>query len=221
MQSLTRLGASPWAALSLLFVVGGVGCEKKEPPPPPAAKCQTDKDCAQGFICTGDAEDLRCQKGERSAAEIAEAQKKVLAEKQAKAEAAKAVKPGEGRLYVRLCPGFTNTIESIATVVAVHQETQSRHILNLALEIPEGGWETEFAFPSLPLGTYDVSVTYGIQVKGRPDTHPLLCDEKVRKNCKEDGKVREIAVVLPEDEPEREKKEDGSFKRRPCDFSAE
>lgn len=208
----------------LALALGGLAACDSTPKPayaPPTAKCATDGDCAKGFICEGEGDARRCNKGERSAAHIAEAQKKALAEKEAKAAAAKAVKPGEGRLYVRLCPGYNNTPESIGSVVAVHTETKARHILNLALALPEGGWETEFAFPSVPLGTYEVTANYGIQVRGQPDTHPLLCDEKVRKTCEQDGKVRKIEVVLPENEAPREKDKDGTFKRRPCDFSAE
>lgn len=215
------IATRPLFAALALAALGACNTAAVEPPPPPAAKCSVDKDCAKGFICEGEADARRCAKGERSAAEIAASQKKALAEKQAKLAAAKAVKPGEGRLYVRLCPGYSNTIESIGTVIAVHQETKARHILNLGLEVPEGGWETEFAYPSLPLGKYDVEAHYGIQVKGRPDTHQLLCDEKVRKDCKNEGKTREITVILPTEEAPREMEKDGTLKRRPCDFSAE
>lgn len=179
------------------------------------APCETDKACADGFIC----QDNKCQKGARSAEEI-KAQKAAEAKKKAEEKAAeRAVKPGEGRLTVRICPGFKNTPESIGTIIAVNQETGKRHILHMAMETPELGWQMEFTFPSLPLGTYDVTADYGIQKGGVPDVVKLKCDPKAQP-CR-DELVREMTVVLPENEPPREKNEKGEPKLKACDFIAE
>ncbi len=181
-----------------------------------AADCTSDNDCATGFVCT----EKKCLKGKRSAAEIA-AKAKAKADKAAAERAKKlAVKPGEGRLRVRLCPGFKNTPEAIGTIVAVHQKTKKKHFLHLARETRELAWETEFLFPSLPLGTYDVTADYGIQKGGRPDVIRLKCDKKA-KQCR-DGSIREMAVVLPKDEPPPPpKREDGKRTYKPCDWVAE
>jgi hypothetical protein len=179
------------------------------------AACKADDDCAKGFVCT----ELKCIKGERSAAEIA-ATKKAKAAAKAKKHAAKyAVKPGEGRLRFRLCPGFKNTPESIGTVVAVHQTTKKKHFFHLARETPDLGWRSEFYFPSLPLGTYDVTADYGIQKNGRADVVKIKCDPKATP-CR-DELVREIAVVLPKDETPVERDEKGKAKPRACDWIAE
>lgn len=181
-----------------------------------AADCKTDGDCADGFICT----EKKCLKGKRSAAEIAE-KAKAKAKKEAEAAAKKLeVKPGEGRLRVRLCPGFKNTPEAIGTIVAVHQQTKKKHFLHLARETRDLAWETEFLFPSLPLGTYDVTADYGIQKGGRPDVIRLKCDKKA-KPCREES-IREMTVVLPKDEPPPPpKREDGKRTYKPCDWVAE
>ena len=179
------------------------------------AACKTDADCAKGFICT----EKTCSQGERSAEELA-AKRKAKAEEEAKKQAAKlAVKPGEGRMPLRLCPGFKNTPESIGTIVAVNQTTKKKHFLHLARETPDLGWRVEFLFPSLPLGVYDVTADYGIQKNGRADVVKLKCDPNA-KPCR-DGTIREITVVLPKDEPPVEMDENGKPKTRPCDWVAE
>ena len=179
------------------------------------APCKADADCAKGFICG----EKKCVKGERTAAELA-AKRKEKAVKKAKKLAAKmAVKPGEGRLHLRLCPGFKNTPESIGTVIAVHQATKKKHFLHLARETPDLGWRMEFVFPSLPLGIYDVSADYGIQKNGRADVVKLKCD-KDAKPCR-DETIREITVVLPKDEPPAPVDDKGKRKLRACDWMAE
>ena len=179
------------------------------------AACTTDQDCAKGFICS----EKVCTKGERSATELA-AQRKAKADEKAKKAAAKlVVKPGEGRMRIRLCPGFKNTPESIGTVVAVHQTTKKKNFLHLARETPDLGWRVEFLFPSLPLGVYDVTADYGIQKNGRADVVKLKCDPKA-KGCR-DETIREITVVLPKDETAPELDEKGKPKPRPCDWVAE
>lgn len=179
------------------------------------APCETDKECADGFIC----QEKTCQKGERSAKELA-ARRAAEAKKKADEEAKKrAVKPGEGRLTVRICPGFKNTPEAIGTLIATHQETKKRKVLHMAMEAPELGWQMEFTYPSLPLGVYDVTADYGIQKGGVPDVVRLKCDPKA-KPCREET-IREITVVLPENEPPRERNEKGEPKLKACDFIAE
>ncbi len=184
---------------------------------PPAAKCDADKDCAKGFVC----EAKVCKKGERSAAELKARKAAEEAAKQKARDAEKATKPGEGRLYVRICPGFQNTQESIGTLVATHTKTGKTFTKHLALDVPEGGWETEFTFWSVPLGDYEITAKYGIQVKGQPDISQLKCHEKVDKKACKDELVILKSVIPPDQEAPREKDKDGTFKRRPCDFTAE
>ena len=175
---------------------------------------------------------------QRTKEEIA-ALKKAIAEKKAKAEAAKkAVKPGEGRMIVKICPFFKNTPESVGQITAIHQETKKRHFILLNMVTPDQGYQSEFTFYSLPLGKYDVTAKYGTQTRGRHDTVDILCDAKSKLPCrcaddkktaktkkgkkaKCSEKVREIQVVLPKDEPPVKKGKDGKPEKRPCDFVAE
>ena len=198
-----------------------------------AAPCKSDGDCAKDHICR----EKKCTKGKRTKAEIA-ALKKAIAEKKAKAEAAKkAVKPGEGRMIVKICPFFKNTPESVGQITAVHQETKKRHFILLNMVTPEAGYQSEFTFYSLPLGKYDVTAKYGTQKRGRHDTVDILCDPKAKlpcrcvdegKDAKKKGKkakcpkkIREIEVVLPKDEMPVKKGKDGKPEKRPCDWVAE
>lgn len=183
------------------------------------APCSTDKDCAEGFICKNE----KCAPGERTPEEQA-ALKKKEAEAAAKAAAAaKGPKPGEGSLTVRICPGFKNTMEAIGTITAKHQETGKEHYLHLAMVVPEMGWQSEFTFPSLPPGKYDVTATYGIQSRGRAEVVKLECDPKARP-CR-DGFVREfeVAAAQPGSTPEPAKADDSDAGRKlkPCDWVAE
>lgn len=212
MRIRTLLGTALFATAGLFACKGGETDYK-----PPAAKCEVDKDCAKGFIC----EEKVCVKGKRSAEEIAKRKKAEFEAKKAAREAKKQTKPGEGRLYVRLCPGFQNTPESLGTIVAKNVKTGKEYVKHLALDVQEGGWETEFTFWSVPLGDYTVTAKYGIQVKGQPDISQLKCHEKVDKKLCTDGMTLTKTVIAPADEPEREKEKDGTFKRRPCDFIAE
>ncbi len=180
-----------------------------------AADCEKDNDCIKGFIC----KEKKCQKGKRSAAEKAANRKAKANAKRKKEQARKMVKPGEGRLHVRLCPAFKNTPESIGTIVAVNQETKARHMVHLATETPDLGYQSVFSFYSLPLGKYDVTCSYGIQVRGIPDVQKMKCDKKA-KPCR-DELVREMEVVLPANEPKPELNDKGKVKMKPCDFQAE
>ncbi len=185
-----------------------------------AAKCKTDKDCAKGFVCNGEAGKKTCQKGERTAAEKAAMKKAESEARKKKQEAARTPDAGEGRLYVRICPFFKNTPESIGTIVAVNQATKKKHQLHLALETPDQGYRDQFFYRSLPLGKYDVTATYGIQKGGKPHVAQLKCDPKSKLACR-DELVREINVVLPKDEVPLAKDDKGKEKKRLCDFIAE
>ena len=103
--------------------------------------------------------------------------------------------------------------------MAVHQETKKRHPLHLALETPEGGWKTEYRYTSLPLGKYDVTANYGVNVRGKVEVVKLKCDKKA-KPCR-DETIREMEVVLPTNEPAREIGTDGKPKFKACDWVAE
>jgi Cys-rich repeat protein len=185
-----------------------------------AAKCKTDKDCAEGFVCEAEGDGKVCKKGERTAAEKAAAKKAEQEAHKAAQAAKKAVKPGEGRLHVRVCPFFKNTPESIGTITAIHQETKQKHVIHMALETPDLGFQDQFTFWSVPLGKYDVQATYGIQKGGKPNVSTLKCDEKSKLECVEET-TRVIEVVPPDQEPKPELNEKGKPKPRPCDFIAE
>ncbi len=185
-----------------------------------AAKCKTDKDCAKGFICNGEDGKKTCGKGERTAAEKAATKKAKNEARKKKQEAARTPDAGHGRLYVRICPFFKNTPESIGTITAVSQTTKKKQQIHLALVTPDQGYRDEFVFRSLPPGKYDVTATYGIQKGGKPNVAQLRCDLTTKLPCRDDL-VREIDVVLPKDEPPVEKNEKGKVKKRPCDFIAE
>ncbi|MCA9537383.1 MAG: hypothetical protein KC620_00765 [Myxococcales bacterium] len=180
-----------------------------------AASCEQDDQCADGFIC----QDKKCTKGERSAAEIAARKKEELAKKAAEEAAKRATKPGEGRMTIRICPGFKNTPEAIGTIIATHQETKQRHFIHMAREAPDLGWKMEFDYWSLPMGKYDVIAEYGIQKNGIVDTVKLKCD-KDAKPCR-DELIREMEPVPPDQIPPREYDEKGNPKFKACDFVAE
>jgi len=201
--------------MSVITLYGCSNGKSRFAPAVEAKSCEADNDCIKGFIC----KDLKCQKGERSAAEL-EAKRKAALEAEKKAEAKRnMVKPGEGRLTVRICPFFKNTNNASAQLFAVHQKTKKKHWMALHNKTPENGLQTVFKFPSLPIGTYDVNLRMGIRIRGTHDLSDMNCDPKARP-CRE-GTIREMDVILPKDEPPPEKKEDGSPKLPPCDFVAE
>lgn len=218
-MGIVRLGGIATATLLLLSTTGcegGSTAEDRLKALQKPAVCKADTDCGDGFVCEKDI----CTKGERTAAEK-KAKEKAEEKARMKAIAAKnVVKPGEGRLKVRVCPVFKNTPEALGTIIAEHQKTKKKTFLNLAMIVPDGGWEDRFVFPSLPLGTYDVTVKYGIQSRGRPDLVQIKCDPKA-KPCR-DELIRELEVVLPKDEvPAKVDKKTGKPIKRPCDFQAE
>ena len=208
--------------ISLLFALccACLACNERvtQKPKFEAAKCTKDDQCADDSICV----DGHCQKGERSIEEKRAMYAKEQAEREAKKAAEEAkrheLKPGEGRLTVRICPGYYNNDKSIASLIAVHKETGERHYLNLTREIPLDGFADLFTFPSLPLGKYDVTAKYGvIHSGGVPDNLLLNCYKDVIKQCK-DGQVREMEVVLPENLPPVKKNKEGKPIPPPCDF---
>lgn len=177
--------------------------------------CKTDKDCLKGHIC----KDTSCVKGERSAAEIAAKRQVEEAAAKKAMEARNKLKPGEGRLKVRICPFYKNTNGSSAMLLAEHQKTKKRHFLALHNRIEPDGIGQIFTFPSLPLGSYDVTLKMGVRVRGQHDLSDMNCHPKT-KPCRE-GTIREMDVILPKNEPPPELKEDGTPEPPPCDFVAE
>ncbi len=178
--------------------------------------CKADSDCIAGWIC----EENFCVQGQRSAAEIAakkEAKRKAKEEKRKAKEAKKRqTKAGEGRLHARICPFFKNTDDAVATLVAVNKETKRRHLKSLHLEVNTGSVKDLFTFYSLPVGEYEVTAQYGVQVNGVFDTHNLSCDPKsTDRGCKA-GTKRIVKVELAKTTLEEDLK-----KKYPCDWIAE
>ena len=217
-MAILRLGSLAATGL-LLFGFGcepGSSAEERLAKLRGAADCETDKNCGKGFVCT----ELKCVKGERTEAEKLAQEKAEEKIRMDAIAAKKVVKPGEGRLYVRICPVFKNTPEALGTITAKNQKTKKETFLHLAMVVPDGQWQDVFTFHSLPLGTYDVSVTYGIQSRGRPDVVKIKCDPKA-KPCRDEF-VREIEVVLPKDEaPVKIDKTTKKVIKIKCDFQAE
>ena len=178
--------------------------------------CKKDNDCISGWIC----EENFCVEGQRSAAEIAakkEAKRKAKeAKRKAKEAKRRQTKAGEGRLHVRICPFFKNTDDAVATLIAVNTATKKRKMKNLHLEVNNGSMKDLFTFYSLPLGEYEVTAKYGVQVNGVFDTHALNCDPKsTDRGCKDEVK-RVVKVELP-----KGSLEDDLKKKYPCDWIAE
>ena len=198
-----------------------VGCSKKQEEDKPfwakkPAPCKTDKNCADGFICEKDT----CVEGTRSPEELARRQAAKRAKREEARRKKETTKPGEGVLMVRICPGFKHTPNSIGTLVATHQETRKEHRLHLAHVVPEGEWHSEFKFPSLPLGKYDIKANYGIlNPSGRAEVVFLKCHRKA-KPCRDEN-IREMEPVLPEKLPPPKLNKKGQPKLKPCDFVAE
>lgn len=186
------------------------------------ASCQSDDDCAKDRICQKNEKgEGTCEKGERSAAEKAAKEKAAIEARKAKAEAKKQTKPGEGRLTMRVCPVFKNTPEAIGTITAKHLETNQESYLHMAQEVVDGGWEDEFTFWSLPPGKYEVTASYGIQVRGTPQVVKIKCHEKVKKDECKDEVIRLVEVVPLDQMSPPEKDKDGKIIKKPCDWLAE
>lgn len=217
----------------LLFSLAGLlalplgGCDGKKEGADPGIqlskpKCDDDEGCAKGFICKPEGDKKYCFKGERTAEEKAKMKADKEAERKRKLEARKPSKPkdGESTLTVRLCPAFVNTINATGTIHAKHKETNRYHALHMSQELREEEWATEFTFPSLPLGKYNVWVDYGIVVKNRPDVVKLKCHEKA-KPCEKEI-VREMEVIAYDKSYKPGAKDkDGKPVYKDCDFVAE
>ena len=207
------------SAACLLFMVGCGGEQAGQPTQKKAADCKADDDCVRKFICKNG----QCIKGKRTQAEImkmrAEKARKDAEKRKKRLAKRNKVKPGEGRLRVRICPFFKNTSNASSSLYAVHQKTKKKHSISLHLETPENAAQSVYTFPSLPLGTYDISLKMGVQIKGTHDLTEMNCHPDGRP-CR-GGTIREMKVVLPSQEEPLEKKEDGSFKLPSCDFLAE
>lgn len=178
--------------------------------------CKSDDDCLGGWIC----DQKFCYRGERSAAELA-AQKAALEEKKekerkAKEDKKKKLKPGQGRLHARICPFFKNTDNSSGTIIAEHKESKEKHFIFLQRELSKDSMRDVFTFYSLPLGTYEVTAKYGVQVGGQHDTHDLNCDPKATHRPCEGETKRIVTVEAPKTSLDDELKE-----KRPCDWIAE
>lgn len=218
-QSRTLTLAAACAALTLAFA----GCGGKEGGDSgiamSKAKCEADEECAKGFICNPEGDKKVCVKGERTAEEKAKA-KAEAEKKKAEANKPKGPKEGESTLTVRICPAFVNTLNATGTIHAKNVETGDYKALHMSLMLKEEEWATEFTFPSLPPGKYDVTVDYGIVVKNRPDTVKLKCHKKA-KPCR-DEIVRQMEVV-PFDKAYKPgaKDKDGKPIYKDCDFIAE
>jgi|LauGreDrversion4_2_1035121.scaffolds.fasta_scaffold83901_2 hypothetical protein len=199
---LRALTATLTLSALLCALLSGCNSEKKKVR---GGSCKVDDDCADGWIC--DPERF-CTPGQRDASELAARERAALEERERQRKEREAerneTQRGEGRLSVKICPFFKNVSDSVGSVIAVHTETKRRHILSLQMETAKGNSRSEFTFPSLPLGKYELTANYGIQVNGVFDTHPLKCDPKgTRRACVNDG-TRVVEVVLPDQEPKVE-----------------
>ena len=77
------------------------------------------------------------------------------------------------------------------------------------------------AFWSLPVGQYEVTATYGIQVRGRAEVVKLKCHDKVKKaECKDE--VTRLMEVVPLDKmPPPEMDKEGKPVKKACDWIVE
>lgn len=211
-------------ALSLLLVLPClIACGESQQSDPRAkfmtASCKSDDTCAKGFVC----QDGTCQKGERSKEELAKREADKKAEAARKLAEKRQVKPGETRMEVRVCPVFKNTPEAIGTITAKHAETGKEHHIHMALVTDEGGWQDVFTYWSLPLGKYEVTASYGINVRGQAETVLLKCHDSIVKNekvCK--NKVIRLMEAVPLDQiPPKKKDDKGEEIKIPCDWIVE
>lgn len=214
-----------FAALCAVFTIASVtiGCGDAQKSDPRnkfmTASCESDKTCAKGFICKAGT----CQKGQRSKEELARREAEEKAAEAKKLAAKRATKPGETRLEVRVCPVFKNTPEAIGTLTAKNVKTGKEHLIHMALEVKDGGWQDVFTYWSVPPGEYEVTATYGINVRGRAETVMLKCHDKVikdKKQCK-NNVVRLMNAVPLDQIPPKKKDDKGNEIKKPCDWIVE
>ena len=178
-----------------------MGCEEsQDEAATEKVKCTSDDDCYKGkFICV----DQVCTEGKRTPEELAErAKAKAAAERKAWEDSQK-VKPGEGRLKVMLCDVFERSSKQTGGMLTA-RNVKTNAVFQLPLHddrrIPVGQPTQFVTFPSLPLGTYHVDLKIGTYKRGtnENDFQPMACHSE-GKPCI-GGTVREMIVVLPEDE---------------------
>ncbi|MEZ4465722.1 MAG: hypothetical protein R3F60_00005 [bacterium] len=211
----------PLAVFALCLAACGSGSKEDPADKFMKASCKSDDACAEGFICEMKDGNGTCVKGERDKAALAAKAKAEEEERKAKEAAKRETKPGEGRLEVRICPLFKNTPEAIGTIIAKNVETGKETYIHMAREVPDLSWQDIFTFWSLPLGAYEVTATYGIQVKGRAEVVKLKCYDKVKKSECKDEVIRLMEVVPPDQLPAPEKDKDGNVIKKPCDWIVE
>ncbi len=178
------------------------------------ASCSSDDDCYRGkFICV----DGTCTKGKRSPEELAKrAQAKAEAER-AEWLASQKVKPGEGRLKVMLCDVFERSSKQTGGMLTARNAKTGQVVAQLPLHddrrIPVGQQIQFVTFPSLPLGTYHVDLKIGTHKRGtnENDFQAMMCHAEGRPCL--GGTVREMTVVLPEEESRRDSQLKGLEKK--------
>lgn len=209
--------------LFLCLATGLSGCGDSQKSDPRSkfmtASCKSDDNCGDDFIC----KDGTCQKGKRSKEELAKKEAAEKAEAARKLAEKRKVKPGETRMEVRVCPVFKNTPEAVGTITAKHTETGKEHHIHMALVTKEGGWQDVFTYWSLPLGKYEVTASYGINVRGHTETVLLKCHDKLIKDAKQcKNKVVRLMEAVPLDQIPAPKKDDkGNEIKIPCDWIVE
>jgi len=216
---------STHALLALvLLLLGACGDGAKREPDERylKASCTVDEECAKDRVCQKGADGKgTCEKGERSATAKADKEKAAMEARKAKEAEKKQTKPGEGRLTMRVCPVFKNTPEAIGTLVAKNLETNKESYIHMAQVVPDGQWEDEFTFWSLPPGKYEVVASYGIQIHGRAEVVKIKCHEKVKKDECKDEVVRLVEVLPLDKQPPPEVDKEGKPVKKPCDWLAE
>ena len=166
-----------------------------------AIDCKSTSECAKGWICGAK---KKCTKDKRTPEQIEAARKaeiaQIKADKEKQRQAELKAQAEKGNLVVKICPFYKRTSDSAGSILAVHQKTGERHYWSLQMIVPPDSTQATFTFP-LPLGKYDVTAKYGIQVNGTFDTHKLKCDPKSTTRPCKDEKVREVEVVLAKNAP--------------------
>lgn len=212
--------------LLAVLLTGLAGCQKPEETQAAAKDgrknppiCQWDEDCfKEGFVCN----DARCVKGTRTPEQKAAIQAlrdKMKAKEEAEAEARRPPGPDEGRLWFRVCPFYRKTPQAVAEITATHKETGKVFTLRLEELLRMDELRSEFAFPKVPIGEYDVVADYGIRDGAGREMVRLKCDKKA-KPCR-DGEVREVTVVPIDQEPPPKADAEGKTIKRPCDWIAQ
>ncbi len=187
------------------------------------AICHWDEDCIKpGTIC----QDGRCDVGTRTPEQKAAIQAlrdKQKAKAEAEAEKNRPPGPNEGRLWFRVCPFYKKTPFAVAEITATNKASGQQFKMRLEEVLRMDELRSEFAFPKVPIGDYEVVADYGIRDgagdKAGAQMVRLKCDKKA-KPCR-DGLIREVTVVPVDQEPPEKKDAKGATIKRPCDWIAE